>query len=55
MNRTMERLGAIDSAPSGGFAKATIKVRLRDSFIGKVTKTNWVQPWLHQVEAYMET
>lgn len=55
MNHIEEGLGAIGSAPSGGSTKPTIKVRLLDSFAGKETKTKWVQPWLHQVEAYMET
>jgi hypothetical protein len=55
MNDIVEGLGAINSAPSGGFAKATIKVRLLNSFARKETKTKRVQPWLHQVEVYMET
>jgi hypothetical protein len=49
MNRIMKGLGAIDSAPSGGFAKATIKVKLPDSFTRRETKTKRVQSWLHQV------
>ncbi len=55
MSHIVEGLGAIDSAPSGGFTKATIKARLLDSFAGKETKTKWVWLWLHQVEAHMET
>ncbi len=55
MNHIEEGLGAIGSAPSGGSAKATIKVRLLDSFARKETKTKQVRLWLHQVEAYMET
>jgi hypothetical protein len=55
MNRIVEGLGAISNAPSGGFAKATIKVRLPNSFIGKETKTKWIWSWLHQVYVYMET
>ncbi len=54
MNCIVENLGAIGNAPSGGFAKATIKARLPDFFTGKETKTKRVHPWLHQVEAYME-
>jgi hypothetical protein len=45
MNFIAEGLGAIDNAPSGHFAKATIKVRLLNSFVRKETK----------VEVYMET
>jgi hypothetical protein len=45
MNFIVEGLGAIDSAPSGGFAKATVKVKLSDSFVRKETK----------VDVYMET
>jgi len=55
MNCIVKGLGAIGSTPSEGFAKATIKVRLLDSFAGKETKTKWVQLWLHKVKAYMET
>lgn len=55
MNCIVEGLGAIDSAPSGGSAMATIKARLPDSFTRKDTKIKWVWPWLHQVETYMET
>jgi len=55
MNHIVEGLGAIGSTPSENFAKATIKVRLLDSFAGKEIKTKWVQLWLHKVEAYMET
>jgi hypothetical protein len=55
MNHIEEGLGAISSAPSGGSTKATIKVKLLDSFISKETKTKWVWLWLHQVKAYMET
>jgi hypothetical protein len=42
MNRIVEGLGAIGNAPSEGFVKGTIKVRLLDSFVGKETKTKWV-------------
>jgi len=42
MNRIVENLGAIGSAPSGGFTKVTIKARLPDFFAGKETKTKWV-------------
>lgn len=55
MNRIVKGLGAIGSAPSEGFVKATIKVKLLDSIVGKETNTKWVQLWLHKVEAYMET
>ncbi len=55
MNHREEGLGTIGSAPSGSSTKPTIKARLLDSFTGKETKTKWVWPWLHQVEAYMET
>jgi phage host-nuclease inhibitor protein Gam len=55
MNCIVKGLDAIGSTPSEGFAKATIKVRLLDSFAGKETKTKWVQLWLHKVKAYMET
>jgi hypothetical protein len=41
--------------PIAGSTKATIKAKLLNSFTGKETKTKWVQPWLHQVEMYMET
>ncbi len=41
-------------APSGGSAKATINIRLLDSFTRKETKTKWVWLWLHKVEVYME-
>jgi hypothetical protein len=37
MNHVMEGLGAISSAPNGGSAKATIKVRLQNSFTRKET------------------
>ncbi len=39
MNCIAKGLGAINNAPSGGFSKATIKVKLPDSFMGKETKT----------------
>jgi len=39
MGHIVEGLGAINNAPSAGFAKVTIKVRLLDSLIGKETKT----------------
>jgi hypothetical protein len=39
MGHIVEGLGAINSAPSAGFAKVTIKARLLDSFVGKETKT----------------
>ncbi len=55
MNCIVEGLSAINSAPSKGFAKATIKARLPTFFVRKETKTKWMQPWLHQTEAYMET
>jgi hypothetical protein len=55
MNHIAKGLGAINSAPSGGSAKATIKVRFPNSFIAKETKTKHVRPWLHQGEVYMET
>ncbi len=42
MGRITERLGAIGGAPSGGFAKVTIKARLLDSFGRKETKTKRV-------------
>ncbi len=50
MNYIVERLVA-----SEGFAKATIKVRLPNSLIGKDTKNKSVQPWLHQIKAYKES
>jgi len=49
MNDIVENLDAISNAPSGGSTKATIKARSLD--VGKETKTKWVRPWLHQVEA----
>ncbi len=55
MNYIVEGLNAISNGPSRGFAKATIKARLPNSFVGKETKTKRVQPWLHQIEAYKET
>jgi hypothetical protein len=55
MNYIVEGLSAISDDPSRGFAKTTIKARLPNSFIGKETKTKQVQPWLHQIEANMET
>jgi hypothetical protein len=55
MNCIVENLGAISSAPSGGFAEATIKARLLELFARKETKTKRVCLWVHQVEAYMET
>ncbi len=55
MDFIVEGLGTINIAPSAGFAKVTIKARLLDSFVGKETKTKWMQLWLHQVGAYMET
>jgi hypothetical protein len=39
MNYIMERLNAINNAPKRGSAKATIKVKLSNSSIGKETKT----------------
>jgi hypothetical protein len=39
MDFIVEGLGAINIAPSAGFAKVTIKARLLDSFVGKETKT----------------
>jgi len=33
MNHIVKGLGAITNAPSGGFAKATIKATLPDSFV----------------------
>jgi hypothetical protein len=39
MNHIEEALGVIRNAPSGSFAKATIKVRLLDSLVRKETKT----------------
>jgi len=55
MGYIVEGLGAIDNAPNVGFAMMTIKARLSNSFVGKETKTKWMQLWLHQVKAYMET
>jgi len=55
MNHIVKGLGAINSAPSGGSAKAMINAKLLDPFIRKETKTKRVWPWLHQIEAYMET
>jgi hypothetical protein len=42
MNRIVEGLGAIGITPSGGFANATIKARLPNSFARKETKTKRV-------------
>ncbi|CAM6014561.1 unnamed protein product [Sphagnum balticum] len=42
MNFIAKGLGVIDSAPSGGFTKATIKARLLASFVRKETK---VKAW----------
>jgi hypothetical protein len=55
MGQIVEGWGIIGGAPSEGFAKVAIKARLPNSFDGKETKTKKVQPWLHQVEVYMET
>jgi hypothetical protein len=55
MNCIVEGLDAISIAPSGGFANATFKARLPNSFVGKETKTKQVRPWLYQIEVYMET
>jgi hypothetical protein len=53
MGWIVKRLGAIDGVPNGGSTRVTIKVRSSNSFTRKETKTK--KPWLHQVEAYMET
>jgi hypothetical protein len=45
MSHIAKGLGAIDNAPSGDFTKATTKVKLPDSFVGKETKTKQMQPW----------
>ncbi len=55
MGQIAEGLGVIDGALNGGSTKVTIKARLLDSFTRKENKTKQVQPWLHQVKAYMET
>jgi hypothetical protein len=55
MSRIVKGLGAINNAPSGDFTKATTKVNLLDSFMGKKTKTKRMQRLLHQVKAYMKT
>ncbi len=55
MSCIAEGLGAIGSAQSGGFAKATITARLPNSFVGKEIKTKWVWSWLHEVEAHVKT
>jgi hypothetical protein len=55
MSHITKGLGAIKSALSGDFIKATTKAKLLDSFMGKETKTKQMQPWLHQVQAYMKT
>ncbi len=55
MGRIAEGLGVISSAPSGGSTKVSIKAKLSDSFTRKETKMKKVWPWLHQVEACMET
>jgi hypothetical protein len=55
MNHIVKGLGAINSAPSGGSAKAMINAKLLDPFIRKETKTKRVWPWLHQIKTYMET
>jgi hypothetical protein len=39
---------------NGGLAKVAIKARLSDSIVGKETRMKRMQPWLHQVEAYLE-
>jgi len=44
MNHIAKGLGAIGNTPSGGFAKATIKVTLSNSFAEKKTKTKGVWP-----------
>jgi hypothetical protein len=55
MNHITKGLGAISNAPSWGFAKATINVKLPNVFVKKETKTKQVWPWLHQIKTYMET
>jgi hypothetical protein len=56
MNHIAKGLGVIGVASSGDSTKVTIiKARLSNSFVGKETKTKKMRPWLHQVEAYMET
>ncbi len=55
MNHIVEALGDISNASSGGSTKATIKVRLPNSFVWKETKTKWVWSWLHELEAHLET
>jgi hypothetical protein len=39
MNRIVESLGVIENAPSKGFTKVTIKVRLLNFFARKEMKT----------------
>jgi len=39
MGHNVGGLGAINSAPSVGFAKVAIKARLLNTFVGKETKT----------------
>jgi hypothetical protein len=53
MGRITKGLGVIGGAPNGDSTKVNIKARLLESFIRKETKR--VQPWLHQIKAYMET
>jgi hypothetical protein len=57
MNHIVEGLGVISVASGGDSPRvAIIKARLfMNSFTRMETKTKIMQPWLHQVEAYMET
>ncbi len=40
------RLSVLGTTPIGVFAKAMMKARLPDSFVGKERKTNKMWPWL---------
>ncbi len=55
MGQITKGLGVINNPLSGGPINVAIKVRLLDSFAWKGMKIKKVQPWLHQVEAYLET
>ncbi len=55
MGQVATGLGVMGTTPSRGSAKVDMKARLPNSFARKEIKIKKVRPWLHQIEAYMET